>query len=77
MKDKMPCTAVANNLITEEIPDELKDLRELECILISQRIIFFKMMNLPRGGQKGMIGSFVNIPVDTESVCSSLPRTPE
>lgn len=77
MKDKMPGTAVANNLITEEIPDELKDLRELECILISQRIIFFKMMNLPRGGQKGMIGSFVNIPVDTESVCSSLPRTPE
>lgn len=35
------------------------------------------MVNLPRGGQKGLIGSFVNVPIDTEQVCASLPKTPE
>lgn len=34
MKDKMLGIVVVNNLIIEEIFDELKDLRELECIFI-------------------------------------------
>lgn len=35
------------------------------------------MVNLSRGRQKGIIGSFVNVLIDTESVCISLPRTPD
>ena len=77
MKGRMPAMAVANNLRLHSIPEELKCLRELESILIAQRIIFFKMVNLPRGRQKGVVGSFVNIPSDTETVCASLPRTPD
>jgi hypothetical protein len=77
MKKKIPAMSVSNNLHLHKIPVELKDLGELESVLISQRIIFFKMVNLPRGRQRGVIGSFVNVPIDTESVCTSLPRTPD
>lgn len=71
----LPATAVANGLKIDPIPDELYDIGELESVLIVQRIICFKLVNLPRGGHKGLIGSFVNVPIHTEKTCLSLPRT--
>lgn len=35
-----------------------------------------KLVALPKGRQSGLKGSVVNVPVNCEQVCASLPRTP-
>ena len=60
----------------EEIPDELKDLNNLELHTISKRILFMKLVKLPQGKQKGIKGAAVNVPADLGPACTLLPRIP-
>ena len=60
----------------EEIPDELKDLNNLELHTICKRILFMKLVKLPRGKQKGIKGAAVNVPADLGPACCLLPRIP-
>ena len=60
----------------EEIPDELKDLNNLELHTISKRILFMELVKLPRGKQKGIKGATVNVPADFGPPCKLLPRIP-
>ena len=60
----------------DPIPPELYDLRPLEQRLISQRIAFMKLVGLPKGGQKAIHGSAVNVPSKLNAICSLLPRLP-
>ena len=39
-RNQMQCQAVFNKMSLDPIPDKLKDLKKLEKILISKRIIF-------------------------------------
>ena len=71
---KIPKLAVANGLSFPTKPPELC-LYALEERLISLRIPFMSLYNLPRGGQLQMQGSVVNVPVDIAPVVQSLPRT--
>ena len=71
---KIPKLAVANGLSFPTKPPELC-LYALEERLISLRIPFMSLYNLPRGGQLQMQGSVVNLPVDIAPVVQSLPRT--
>ena len=45
----------------EEIPDQLRDLNNLELHIICKRILFMKLVKLPRGKQKGIRGAAVNV----------------
>ncbi|XP_078691416.1 uncharacterized protein LOC144921886 isoform X1 [Branchiostoma floridae x Branchiostoma belcheri] len=76
-KGNVPTQSWANDMALDAIPEELKDLRPLEVRLISQRIAFMKMVGLPRGGQKAIQGSAVNVPSKLQPVISLLPRLPE
>ena len=60
----------------EEIPEELKDLNNLELHTISKRILFMKLVKLPRGKQKGIKGAAVNVAADLGPACNLLPRIP-
>ena len=60
----------------EQISDELKDLNNLELHTISKRILFMKLVKLPRGKQKGIKGAAINIPADLGPACNLLPRIP-
>ena len=60
----------------EEIPDELKDLNNLELHTICKRILFMKLVKLPRGKQKGIKGAAVNVPADLGPACCLRPRIP-
>ena len=60
----------------EDIPDELKDLNNLELHTICKRILFMKLVKLPWGKQKGIKGAAVNIPADLGPAFSLLPRIP-
>ncbi|XP_071145215.1 uncharacterized protein [Mytilus edulis] len=57
------------------IPEELKSLNILEKQLISQRIPFMKLVQLPKGNQRGIIGPCVSIPTDIQKTVNILPRS--
>ena len=51
-KGQVPCQAVYNKLLVDEIPAELESLEKLEQILIAQRIVFEKIVVMPKGQQR-------------------------
>ena len=63
--------------MVDEIPSELRSLEKLEQILIAQRIVFEKIVVMPKGQQRKIKGSICNVPVDSDQTCSVLPRPPE
>ena len=77
MKKQIPCQAVHNNLQTDEIPSELLILEKLEQILISQRIVFEKIIVMPKGQQRKIKGAICNVPVECDQTCNILPRPPQ
>ena len=48
----------------------------MEVHTICKRILFMKLVKLPRGSQKGIKGAAVNIPADLRPACNFLPRIP-
>ena len=74
-KGKIPCQAVCNKLKVEAAPKVLQDLRRLEKVLISRRILFKKVAIMHGKGEFSKIkGNICNVPIETESVCNVLPR---
>ncbi|CAG2195135.1 unnamed protein product [Mytilus edulis] len=71
----MPADAFANGLQLPPIPDQLNSLNKLEKQLISVRIPFMKIIQLPKGNQRGFIGPCVSIPTDIEKTTNVLPRS--
>ena len=76
-KGQVPCQAVYNKLMVDEIPIELRCLEKLEQILIAQRIVFEKIIVMPKGQQRKIKGAICNVPVDCDQTCNVLPRPPE
>ena len=76
-KNKTPCQAVYNNLAVDDVPPELASLEKLEQILVSQRIVFQKIVVMPKGQQKKIRGAICNVPVSCEETCQVLPRPPD
>ena len=70
---KVPKLSVANGMKWPDKPPEL-DLHELEERLISLRIPFMQIRELPRGGQYSLKGNVINVPVDIQPTVSCLPR---
>ena len=71
---KLPSCAKANKMNFPEKPDVLKDLTPLEERLISPRIPFMQLRELPSGGQLSIHGNVVNVPADVNSTVNVLPR---
>ena len=70
----MPCQAVFNKMSLDPIPDELKDLKKSEKILISKRIIFKKIAIMHGKWEFAKIkGSTCNIPIEAANICNILP----
>ena len=76
-KNKTPCQAVYNNLAADDVPPELANLEKLEQILVSQRIVFEKIVVMPKGQQRKIRGAICNVPVSCEETCRVLPRPPD
>jgi len=74
IRGKVPPQSAINGLILDKIPDDINCLSELESILISQRIMFMKILALSRGKQHAIHGSMVNISVNVISTVKNLPR---
>ena len=77
MKRKVPCQAVSNKMGLYAVPMQLKCLRKLKSVLLSQIIMFEKIVVMPKGKQRKIYGTVCNIHVNCDTVCQSLPRPPE
>ena len=77
MKGKIPCQVVSNKMELYAVLMQLKCLRKLESVLVSQRIMFEKIVVMPKGKQRKIYGTVCNIPVNCDTVCQSLPRPPK
>ena len=72
-RDKIPVQSKANGLCLDIVPPELSIL---ELRLISLRVPFMKMVALPSGKQKCILGPAVNVPSNLKSIYTILPRLP-
>jgi hypothetical protein len=77
IKGQQPCQAVINNLFVDETPVELATLEKREQILIAQRIVFEKIVVMPKGQQRKIKGAICNVPVECSQTCNVLPRPPD
>lgn len=73
-KNKVPPCSIGNKLKFPDIPIELQELTQLEQLLISPRIPFMQIRELPRGGQMGLKGNVVNVPADVNKTVKVIPR---
>ena len=74
-KNSVPCQAVANRLNVLELPKLFQDIRRLERLLASRRILFKKVTVMPKGKSLKIKGSICNIPVSEVDVnCNMFPR---
>jgi hypothetical protein len=72
-ENKTPKLSVLNGMAWPPKPNELQ-LYPLEERLVSLRIPFMQIRELPRGGQYSVKGNIVNVPVEIQPTVSSLPR---
>lgn len=73
-KGRVPSCSKANKMGFSDKPD-LLNLTPLEERLISPRIPFMQIRELPRGGQLSIHGNIVNVPGDVNSTGHCLPRS--
>jgi hypothetical protein len=66
--------AIANNLEFSSIPDDLPVLTNHEWRVLSPRIVFMKIHQLPVGQQLSIHGNIVNVPADVLTSVNMLPR---
>ena len=71
---KIPKLSKQNKMAFPDKPSVL-NLHPLEERLISLRIPFMQIRQLPRGGQLSIKGNVVNVPVDVSPTVNALPRT--
>ena len=75
-KNEIPCQAVCNKMDLDPMPDELKDLKKLEKVLILKRTLFKKIATMSNKGDSFKIkGSILNVPIETANICNLLPRS--
>lgn len=72
-QDKIPTCSLAYDIKFPPIPEELK-LTHLEGRLISPRLAFMQLQELPRGGQLNLKGNIVNVPADVNTTVKLLTR---
>ena len=75
-KENIPPQAQVNNMALHQEPCILDELTDFESRLLAKRIPFMKITALPRGRQRGIVGSVINVPSDVDQTCELLPRTP-
>lgn len=73
LNNRIPRLSVKNGMHWPEKPKELQ-LFPLEERLISLRIPFMQIRELPRGRQYSVKGNVVNVPVDIQPIVNALPR---
>ena len=72
-KGKTPCQAIWNRLELDDLPDYLAKLHTLEKAIICKRILFRKVLIMPKGQMPKIKGAICNIPIDVAQINKVLP----
>ena len=73
-KKKIPCQAVWNKLQLFEFPHHIPCLNKLEWVIIAKRILFSKIITMPKGQFRKIKGAICNVPIEADTICNILPR---
>ena len=65
-KGQVPCQAVCDKLHVDELPPDLSIREKLDQILTAQRIVFERIIVIPKGQQRKIKGAICNIPVECD-----------
>ena len=57
-----------------DLPERFSDIRKLEKIIISKRILFKKVTIMSKGQAPKMKGAICNVPINAADICNVLPR---
>ena len=76
-KRKITMSGCSENMYVDEIPTELFSLEKLEQILIAQRIVFEKIVVMPKEQHRKIKGAICNVPVECDQTCNQLIRPPD
>ena len=68
--------SVENSLVPSSVPLELKDLTQIEEMLIARALPIMRVYIKP-GGQQGYSGHCINLPQNVTELATSLPRYPK
>ena len=66
LKGQVPCQAVRDKLHVDELPPDLSIREKLDQILTAQRIVFERIIVIPKGQQRKIKGAICNIPVECD-----------
>ena len=66
----------SRSLIPSSVPLELKDLTQIEEMLIARTLLIMRVYIKP-GGQRGYSGHCINLPQNVTELATSLPRYPK
>ena len=64
----------SDHMYPGDVPEVLKVLNSTELKLVTQVHPYMQMLILPAGGQHGLRGQSINLPVPMQEICSALPR---
>lgn len=67
IKGKLLCQAVYNDMFLDDRPTELSSLETVEQILIVQRIVFEKIVVMPKGQQRKIKKAICSMPVECDN----------
>ena len=73
-KKKIPSQAVWNKLQLFQFPDDIPCLNKLESAIIGKRILFSKIIIMPKGQFPKIKGTIYNVPIKGDTICNTLPR---
>ena len=75
MEKNIPCQVVCNKMFIQIIPEQSGPLKQLERVLVSQRILFKKVVIMHEKGDSAKIkGSICNAFIETSIICKVLQR---
>ena len=74
-QNEILCHAVNNKMALDPTPDEIKDFKKFEKVLVSKRILFKKKAIMQGKGDFSKIKrNICNVPTETLNICDILPR---
>ena len=75
LKGNVLCQTSWNKLTVYSQPEELSCLNKLEKVIISKRMLFSKIMTMPKGQMPKIKGAICNVLIDVTDVAKVLSRS--
>ena len=73
---RCPTLSIANGMVLDEIPEELKKATDLEQQLFARMLVFTKIVKMPKNFMPGMTGKMINVPLEQSDISNTMKVLP-